>query len=156
MSDTTDKADKANKKGKGSPPPRWFLRLFTKIHVFLYTVSNGRWMSEAEGRRVILVEMTGARSGRVIRLPVMYVPYEEGYLLVGSQGGAPKHPVWYYNLLKNPEVRITFEGKTTPMTARLATDEEKAELWLICCEYYPPYQTYQERTDRKIPVFICS
>ena len=150
MNDATDKTD------KGSPPPRWFLKLFTKINVFVYKTSKGRWFSEAAGGPIILVEMTGARSGRIITIPVMYVPYQDGFLLVGSQGGAPKHPVWYHNLIKHPEVRITFKGETTPMTARLATDEERAEVWPICCEYYPPYQAYQGRTDRNIPVFICS
>ena len=142
--------------GKGSPPPRWLLKLVTKINVFVYKNSNGRCMNKLAGMPILLVEMTGAKSGRAITIPLMYVPYKDGFVLVASQGGAPKHPVWYHNLVKHPAVRITYDGKTTPMTARLATDEEKAEVWPTCCEYYPPYQEYQDRTDRNIPVFICT
>lgn len=142
--------------GKGSPPPRWLLKLVTKINVFVYKNSNGRCMNKLAGMPILLVEMTGAKSGRTITIPLMYVPYKDGFVLVASQGGAPKHPVWYHNLVKHPAVRITYDGKTTPMTARLATDEEKAEVWPTCCEYYPPYQEYQDRTDRNIPVFICT
>ena len=75
--------------------------------------------------------------------------------LVAYQGGAPTHPVWYHNLVAYPDVRITFGGQTRPMNSRQLQDEEKAQLWPVCCEYYPPYQDYQARTDRNIPVFLC-
>ena len=84
-----------------------------------------------------------------------FLPYGDGFLLVASQGGAPKHPVWYHNLVAFPDVRITFGGQTSSMNARRVPDEEKAKLWPVCCEYYPPYQDYQARTDRNIPVFLC-
>ncbi len=140
---------------KGSPPPRWLLKLMTKINVFVYRNSGGRWMNKLAGMPILLVEMTGAKSGRIVTIPLMYVPYQDGFVLVASQGGAPKNPVWYHNLVKDPNVRITYDGRTVPMTAKLATDDEKAEVWPICCEYYPPYQEYQDRTERNIPVFIC-
>lgn len=148
----TDNVDK----GRGSPPPRWFLKLMTKINVFVYKNSGGRWMNKLAGMPILLVEMIGAKSGREITIPLMYVPYGDGFVLVASQGGAPKNPVWYNNLISNPDVKITYDGKTTPMTAKLASEEEKAEVWPICCEYYPPYQEYQDRTDRNIPVFIVN
>jgi deazaflavin-dependent oxidoreductase (nitroreductase family) len=85
----------------------------------------------------------------------MYVPHDRGVILVASQGGAPKHPVWYYNLIKNPDVEITQGGQTRKLTARRVSDEEKAELWPTCVKHYPPYEQYQKRTDRNIPVFIC-
>lgn len=152
----SDNADTSSEKGKGSPPPRWLLKLMTKINVFVYKNTGGRWMNKLAGMPILLVEMTGAKSGREITIPLMYVPYKEGFVLVASQGGAPKNPVWYQNLVKNPEVKITYDGKTTAMTARLASDDEKAEVWPVCCEYYPPYQEYQDRTDRNIPVFIVT
>ncbi|MBO6557420.1 MAG: nitroreductase family deazaflavin-dependent oxidoreductase [Pseudomonadales bacterium] len=144
------------RKDKGSPPPRWLLKLATKINVFVYKNSGGRLMNKLAGMPILLVEMTGAKSGRTITIPLMYVPHGDGFVLVASQGGAPTHPIWFHNLVKHPQIRVTYDGKTTPMTAKLASDEEKAEVWPTCCEYYPPYQEYQDRTDRNIPVFICA
>jgi deazaflavin-dependent oxidoreductase (nitroreductase family) len=138
-----------------APPPRWVLKLFTKVNVIVYKLSAGRWMNKLAGMPILLVEMKGARSGKNRTIPLMYVPHGDGFLLVASQGGAPKHPVWYHNLVAYPDVRITFGGQTKPMKARRVSDEEKAQLWPVCCEYYPPYQDYQDRTGRNIPVFLC-
>ena len=85
----------------------------------------------------------------------MHVPHDRGFVLVASQGGAPKNPVWYNNLIKHPQVVITHDGQSKHYMARRVSDEEKQELWPTCVKYYPPYQQYQERTDRNIPVFLC-
>ena len=123
--------------------------------VLIYKASGGRLMNKMAGMPIVLVEMTGASSGRRRTIPLMSVPYGAGFVLVASQGGAPKNPVWYRNLVKDPSVRITYEGSTTQMTARCLDESEKAEVWPTCVEYYPPYQDYQDRTDRQIPVFLC-
>ena len=151
MSDST----KAPERDKGAPPPRWVLKAFTRFNVFVYKLSGGRLMNELSGMPIVLVEMTGAKSGKHKTIPLMYVPHESGFILVASQGGAPKHPLWYHNLIKHPEIIITYDGKARKCTARRVSDEEKAQLWPTCVEYYPPYQDYQERTDRNIPVFLC-
>lgn len=139
----------------GKPPPRWLLKTFTRINVFVYKLSGGRLMNKLSGMPIVLVTMKGARSGRTITIPLMYVPHENGFVLVASQGGAPKHPAWYHNLVKNPEIEITFEGQTRKFTARQLDEDEKATFWPICVEYYPPYEQYQRRTERRIPVFLC-
>lgn len=139
----------------GKPPPRWLLKTFTRINVFVYKLSGGRLMNKLSGMPIVLVTMTGARSGRTITIPLMYVPHDKGFILVASQGGAPKHPAWYHNLVKNPEIEITFQGRTRKLTARLVDEQEKATLWPTCVEYYPPYEQYQKRTERQIPVFLC-
>jgi deazaflavin-dependent oxidoreductase (nitroreductase family) len=154
MTDSTDTSD-AGKEDHGKPPSRRFLKAYTKINVLVYKLSGGRLMNAVSGMPIVLVKMKGAKSGRMRTIPLMYVPHDKGVILVGSQGGAPKHPIWYYNLIRNPEVEITQGGKTRKMTARLVEDEEKAELWPTCVEYYPPYEEYQKRTDRRIPVFLC-
>jgi len=136
-------------------PPRWLLKLFTKINVVVYKLSAGRLMNQLSGMPILLVEMTGVKSGRTRTIPLMCVPNGEGFALVASQGGAPRHPVWYHNLVAKPDVRITYAGQTKEMTVREVFDQEKTEIWEICCQYYPPYQAYQDRTDRKIPVFVC-
>ena len=139
----------------GGPPPKGLLKFVTRLNVFVYTLSGGRLMNKLGGMPIVLIEMTGARSGKQRKIPLMYVPHEAGFVLVASQGGAPRHPVWYHNLKAHPDVKVTFEGKTKAMRARQLSVEEKAAVWPTCCEYYPPYQDYQDYTDRDIPVFIC-
>ena len=143
------------KKQDDAPPPRWVLKLFTKINVVVYKLSGGRLMNKLAGMPILLVEMTGVKSGKKRTIPLMYVPYGSGFLLVASQGGAPRHPVWFRNLMAHPEVRITYGGRTRAMTVRRVSEEEKVELWPTCVEYYPPYEDYQRRTGRRIPVFLC-
>ena len=101
------------------------------------------------------VTMTGARSGREITMPLMWVPYNQGALLVASRGGSPRNPVWYYNIAKNPDITIRHRGRKLSLRARLATPEEKPALWPICDNHYAPYADYRARTDRDIPIFVC-
>ncbi len=152
----TDSTETPATTGRGTkPPPRWFLKAFTKFNVVVYRLSGGRLMNSFGGMPIVLVKMTGAKSGKIKTIPLMHVPHDEGVILVASQGGAPKNPVWYNNLIKNPEVEITQGGKTRKLTARRVSDEEKAALWPTCVKYYPPYDDYQKSTDRNIPVFLC-
>lgn len=144
-----------NDQVKNTPPPPWVIKLMTLINVVVYKASGGRWMNEFGGRPICLVEMTGAISGARKTIPLMYVPHEKGVILVASLGGAPKNPAWYYNLVANPDVQIIQGGKTRSLTARQVDEVEKAELWPTCVAHYPPYQEYQGRTDRNIPVFLC-
>jgi deazaflavin-dependent oxidoreductase (nitroreductase family) len=99
--------------------------------------------------------MTGAKSGRIIEMPLMYVPYNEGVLLVASMGGSPKNPVWYNNIAGNPNITVRYRGKRMSLQARLATAAEKPLLWPICDSHYAPYADYRARTDRDIPIFVC-
>ena len=139
----------------GKPPPRWLLKTFTRINVLVYKLSGGRLMNKLAGMPIVLVTMKGAKTGRTITIPLMYVPHEKGIVLVASQGGAPKNPAWYHNLVKNPKIEITREGRTQKLNARRVDEEEKATLWPTCIECYPPYEQYQKRTERRIPVFLC-
>lgn len=137
------------------PPPRWLMKALTKLNVWIFRLSDGRLMNRFAGREICLVKMKGASSGKVRYIPLMYVPYKDGVLLVASQGGAPKHPVWYHNLITYPNIEVQVERKTFAVKARQASSEEKKELWPTCVEYYPPYDDYQAITSRDIPVFIC-
>ena len=141
--------------GPGRPPPRWLMKAMTRAHVFLSRASGGRLFNTLAGDEVCFVEMTGARSGRALTVPLMYVPYGEGVLLVASQGGAAKNPVWYYNLVEHPEIVVTHRGRRMELRARLASAEEKPDLWPICDRHYAPYATYRARTTRDIPIFVC-
>lgn len=148
--------DSAPEKDLGKPPPLWFLRIYTRINVLVYRLSGGRLMNKSvDDEPICLVTMTGAKSGKRRTIPLMYVPHGDTVILVGSQGGNPKNPVWVYNLRVNPEVVVEQGGVKRSLIARQVDSEEKAQLWPICVQYYPPYDIYQQRTTRDIPVFIC-
>lgn len=142
-------------KDTGKAPPRWLLKTMTRVHVFLHRATGGRLFNKLAGDEVCFVTMTGAKSGRSLTVPLMYVPYQEGVLLVASQGGAPKHPVWYHNLVKHPDITVNHRGRVMKLRARLAGPEEKPALWPICDQHYAPYADYRERTSRDIPIFVC-
>jgi deazaflavin-dependent oxidoreductase (nitroreductase family) len=140
---------------RGKPPPRWVLKAATRTHVLLHRLTGGRWFNQLGGDEVCFVTMTGAKSGRRITIPLMYVPHGEGVLLVASQGGAPRNPVWYHNLVKHPEVEVSHRGRRVRLRARLARPDEKPALWPICDRHYAPYAEYRQRTTRDIPIFVC-
>ena len=132
-----------------------FIGPFSRWNARRYLKSQGRSMGTFAGRDICVATMKGAKSGERRDVPLMYVPYGEGVLLVASLAGAPKHPTWYHNLVQHPDVDVTVKDRTLHLRARRATPAEKARLWPICVEHYPPYAGYQARTDRDIPVFIC-
>ncbi len=131
------------------------LKLFTAFHVFLYKFSGGRLFNRMGGGEICIVRMTGAKSGQPREFPLMYVPYRNGIVLVASLAGAPNNPVWYRNLIKYPQFEVTVGATVRKLVARIASKEEKAEVWPLCCQIYPDFQLYQDRTERDIPVFIC-
>ncbi|TNF79414.1 MAG: nitroreductase family deazaflavin-dependent oxidoreductase [Gammaproteobacteria bacterium] len=139
----------------GRPPPRWLLKALTRLNVFVYRASGGRLMNKLGGDPICLVNMTGAKTSQPRTIPLMYVPDGDSILLVASQGGAPTHPVWYHNLVAYPDVVVEEGGRQLELRARLVDAEEKARLWPICVAHYQPYEDYQRRTDRDIPVFRC-
>ncbi len=108
------------------------------------------------GLPVIVVTHRGRKTGAIRKTPLMRVADGSSYILVASMGGAPKHPVWYHNLKAEPNVEIRDETEVYSMRVREVVDsDEKQRLWDMAVEAYPPYQEYQDRTDRVIPVFIA-
>jgi deazaflavin-dependent oxidoreductase (nitroreductase family) len=109
------------------------------------------------GLPIIIVTTRGNKSGKLRKTPLMRVEHNGEYALVASMGGAPKNPVWYYNLLANPET-VTIQDGAEPFEAhvREITGHERAVWWERAVAAYPPYAEYQQRTSRQIPVFIAS
>ena len=110
------------------------------------------------GLPVIIVTSRGNKSGKIRKTPLMRVEHGGEYLLVASQGGAPKHPVWYYNLKADPDA-ITIQDGPAPFDAtvrELPEGDERAQWWARAVAAYPPYAEYQERTERRIPVFVAT
>ena len=142
-------------KNTGKPAPHWILKAMTRTHIFLHRLSGGRVFNTLGGDEVCFVTMTGARSGRRLTIPLMYVPYREGVLLVASQTGRPTNPVWYHNLVKHPDIEVVHRRQKKQLSARLAEPGEKPELWSLCEQHYAPFADYRQRTERDIPIFIC-
>ena len=148
-------SDQDSAKKSQSSPPKWLLKTASRTHIFLNRISRGKMFNTLAGDEVCFVTMTGAKSGRTITMPLMYVPYNEGVLLVASLGGAPKNPVWYYNIAKNRDITVRHRGREMTLCARLATADEKLDMWPICDSHYAPYADYRARTNRDIPIFVC-
>ncbi len=108
------------------------------------------------GLPCIIVTHLGNKTGATRKIPLMRVKVENSYVLVGSMGGQPKNPVWVYNLRANPDVQIRDKTEVYEMRVREVTDEQERDLlWDASASAYPPYNDYQARTSRKIPVFIA-
>ena len=108
------------------------------------------------GLPVIIVTNRGRKTHSIRKTPLMRVVDGKNYILVGSQGGAPRHPNWYHNLISEPDVEIRDKTEVYSMKVREVVDSvERQRLWDIAVKAYPPYQEYQERTKRVIPVFVA-
>jgi deazaflavin-dependent oxidoreductase (nitroreductase family) len=105
---------------------------------------------------VIIVTNRGHKTGAIRKTPLMRVVDGQNYVLIASQGGAPKHPMWYHNLKADPNVEIRDETQVHPMRVREIVDEdERQRLWALAVSAFPPYQDYQNKTERKIPIFLA-
>lgn len=104
---------------------------------------------------VIVLTTKGARTGNLRKSPLMRVEHEGKYLIVASLGGAPKHPLWYFNAVVNPTVEIQDGATKQDMTARELTGAEREEWWKRAVEAFPPYADYQRKTSRLIPILLC-
>lgn len=138
--------------GEYEPSPSQWVR----EQVELYESSGGTKGTTLldTGLPVVVMTSVGARSGKIRKTPLMRVEHEGRYAVVASQGGAPKHPFWYFNLKANPQVELQDGPVKQDMTAREVIGAEKAEWWERAVAAYPPYAEYQKKTSREIPVFV--
>ncbi len=139
-------------KGEYEPSPTKWVR----DQVELYESSNGTEGTTLmdTGLPVIVLTTLGAKSGKIRKTPLMRVEHDGTYAAVASLGGAPKHPVWYHNVVADPHVELQDGGTRQDMTAREVTGEEMAQWWERAVAAYPAYADYQKKTDREIPVFV--
>ena len=107
------------------------------------------------GLPVVVITSVGARSGKLRKTPVMRVEHDGRYALVASQGGAPKHPTWYHNLLAHPKIELQDGPTRQDMQVRLLSGEERRLWWDRSVAAYSNYADYQRRTEREIPVFLA-
>jgi F420H(2)-dependent quinone reductase len=136
--------------GEYEPSPEKWVR----DQVETYESSGGTKGTTMRGMPVIILTTRGAKSGKIRKSPLMRVEHEGRYAVVASLGGAPKHPVWYHNVVADPRVELQDGPVRKDMKAREVTGDEKALWWERAVAAYPDYADYQKKTDREIPVFV--
>jgi deazaflavin-dependent oxidoreductase (nitroreductase family) len=105
---------------------------------------------------VLLLTTTGRKSGRSITMPLIYGSDGDRFIIVGSNGGEPKHPAWYLNLVAQPQVHVQVAATKLTAVASTASGEERHRLWQLMSTVYPPYPDYQKRTERELPVVVLT
>jgi deazaflavin-dependent oxidoreductase (nitroreductase family) len=123
-------------------------------HIKQYVDSNGEQGHEWQGVPTLLLTVVGRKSGVRRRTALIYGRDGDDYTLVASKGGAPKNPLWYENLVANPDVELQVKEEVFEATARTANPQEKQRLWPSLVKIWPDYENYQTKTDRDIPVVI--
>ena len=136
--------------GEYEPSPSQWVR----DQVALYESSGGTEGTSPRGKPTVLLTTRGAKTGKLRKTPVMRVEHEGTYAAVASLAGAPKHPLWYFNIVANPLVELRDATQTWDMKAREIHGEEKAVWWERCLAAYPDYAEHQKKTEREIPVFL--
>ena len=121
-------------------------------HVRQYRATGGDVGYLWNGVPVLLLTTRGRRSGQPRTTPLIFGRDGEDYLVVASMGGAPRHPYWYENLVADPQVELQVRAETFGAQASTAGEDDRARLWSIMRDLWPNYDTYQERTERRIPV----
>lgn len=120
----------------------------------LYEATDGREGNDLRGRPVIILTTVGAKTGMLRKTALMRVEHEGVYAVVASLGGAPKHPVWYYNIVAHPHVELQDLAEKHDYLAREVHGDEKAVWWERAVATWPDYEKYQQKTEREIPVFV--
>ena len=118
-----------------------------------FEASGGAKADLMRGRPIIVLTSVGAKSGKLRKTALMRVEHDGEYAIVASLGGAPKHPVWYWNVKKHPHVELQDGGEKHDYQARELEGDERETWWARAVEAYPPYADYQVKTERLIPVF---
>ncbi len=119
-----------------------------------FEASGGREAGTLNGVPIIVLTTVGARTGKLRKTPLMRVEHEGRYAVVASMGGAPRHPVWYHNVVAHPRVELQDGAAKRDYDAREVTGTERDEWWARAVAVWPDYDSYQARTDRVIPVFV--
>lgn len=121
-----------------------------------FEASGGAVANTMHGRPIIVLTTMGARTGKLRKTALMRVEHEGEYAVVASLGGAPRHPVWYWNLVKHPHVELQDADAKHDYTARELRGPERDVWWARSIDAFPPYASYQKKTARTIPVFLLT
>ena len=138
--------------GRYEPSPVEWVR----EQVAQYEATDGAEGGTMRGRPVIILTTVGAKSAALRKTPLMRVEHDGEYAVIASQGGAPKHPQWYANIMANPVVALQDGAMRQRMRAREVTGDERTQWWQRALAAWPDYADYQRRTDRVIPVIVLT
>jgi deazaflavin-dependent oxidoreductase (nitroreductase family) len=142
-------------RGRSYPPPvRAAKSWATKLHTALFGRTGGRVGGQLVGNPVLLLNTTGRKTGKGRTTPLLYLPDGEDMVIVASDGGAAKHPAWWLNLREMEEATVEVGDRRVRVRAEEVSGEEKRRLWARLVGAYPPYASYQEKTEREIPVVV--
>jgi deazaflavin-dependent oxidoreductase (nitroreductase family) len=136
------------------PVNRNLIKFGSATHLFWYQVSGGIIGGRMFGMPVLLLTTTGRKSGRKRTIPLMCVPDGDAYGVIASNGGNPKNPAWYHNLLAHPEAEMQIGRERKRVRAEEASEAERERIWSQATQAYSGYEQYQQETKRKIPVLI--
>jgi deazaflavin-dependent oxidoreductase (nitroreductase family) len=128
--------------------------LFGREHTQRYKETDGEVGHDWQGTQTLLLTTTGRKSGETRELPLIYAPWDDAYLIVASKGGADQPPAWYLNLEADPNVEVQVWADRFKAKARVATPDEKAQMWPTMTKEWPAYDDYQRKTDREIPIVV--
>ncbi len=150
--------------GLNSPVTAKVIKYAAKTQVAIFRLTHGRigstWRIGAAFRKpvpTLLLEHRGRRSGRLFTTPLLYLRSGEDLVIVASQGGLPKHPQWYLNLVAHPETQVHLKGRrNVPVLARVAPTKERDDLWPRLVDLYADFAKYQTWTEREIPVVVLT
>jgi deazaflavin-dependent oxidoreductase (nitroreductase family) len=131
-------------------------RRWVRDQVATFEATGGSKGATIRGMPIIVMTVRGAKSGKLRKVPLMRVEHNGEYAVVASLGGAPKHPVWYFNLRVNPHVELQDGSTKQDMEARELSGEERLLWWTRAVAAYPDYASYERRTSREIPVFVLT
>jgi deazaflavin-dependent oxidoreductase (nitroreductase family) len=138
-----------------SPAADFFIKWMSRGNTVLYRLSKGRLGGTFGNAPVALLTTIGRKTGEPRVSPLLFLRDGDRVLFVASRGGSDKHPMWYLNLVANPQVGVQIKGENLALTARAATDAERAEYWPRLTAIYPSFADYQSWTDREIPIVVC-
>lgn len=130
------------------------ITLVGPAHVKAYQETDGEVGYMWNGVPTLLFTTIGAKSGEPRTNPIIFTPVGDNYVIIASMGGAPKHPAWYHNILKNPEIDVQIKGDKFRARARTAHPPEREALWAEAIKDWPNFNVYQSRTERVIPVVV--
>lgn len=132
------------------------IKWMSRINTWLYKATGGRIGGKfLQGAPVALLTTTGRKTGQPRISPLLYLRDGDRVIVVASHGGREKNPMWYLNLKANPQVQVQIKKEVLNLTARDATEEERAKYWPQLVKMYSSYEDYQSWTDRTIPIVIC-
>jgi F420H(2)-dependent quinone reductase len=138
-----------------SPITDFVVKWMSRANARLYKVSGGKRGTTFRKAPVALLTTTGRKTGQPRVSPLLYMRDGDRVILVASRGGTDKDPMWYLNLKADPKVTVQIKDQTLALTAREASNEERATLWPRLVEMYPDFEDYQSWTDRRIPIVVC-